>query len=32
VRAYEGWSAKGVVVSGRDPAGHWGNPARPESS
>jgi hypothetical protein len=32
VRAYEGWNAKGVVVSGRDPAGHWGNPARPESA
>jgi ectoine hydroxylase-related dioxygenase (phytanoyl-CoA dioxygenase family) len=29
VRAYEGWSAKGVVVSGRDAAGHWGNPPRP---
>jgi ectoine hydroxylase-related dioxygenase (phytanoyl-CoA dioxygenase family) len=29
VRAYEGWSAKGVVVSGRDPSGHWGNPPRP---
>ena len=30
VRARLGWSAKGVIVSGRDEAGHWGNPARPE--
>jgi non-heme Fe2+,alpha-ketoglutarate-dependent halogenase len=29
VRAYEGWSAKGVIVSGRDPSGHWANPPRP---
>jgi hypothetical protein len=30
VRAYEGWNAKGVVVSGRDPTGHWTNPQRPK--
>ena len=29
VRAYEGWNAKGVVVSGTDPSGHWANPPRP---
>jgi ectoine hydroxylase-related dioxygenase (phytanoyl-CoA dioxygenase family) len=29
VRAYLGWSAKGVIVSGTDPEGHWGNPPRP---
>jgi ectoine hydroxylase-related dioxygenase (phytanoyl-CoA dioxygenase family) len=29
VRAYLGWSAKGVVVSGADVDGHWANPARP---
>ena len=31
VRARLGWNAKGVVVSGRDEAGHWGNPPRPET-
>jgi non-haem Fe2+, alpha-ketoglutarate-dependent halogenase len=31
VRAYEGWSAKGVVVSGRDATGHWANPPRPDA-
>ena len=31
VRAYLDWNLKGVVVSGRDPDGHWANPARPES-
>ena len=31
VRAELGWNAKGVIVSGRDEAGHWGNPARPET-
>jgi hypothetical protein len=31
VRAYEGWNAKGVIVSGRDPSGHWANPPRPQS-
>jgi hypothetical protein len=29
VRAGLGWNAKGVIVSGRDPSGHWANPARP---
>ena len=29
VRAHLGWNAKGVIVSGVDSAGHWGNPARP---
>ncbi len=31
VRAGLGWNAKGVVVSGCDPAGHWANPPRPET-
>ena len=31
VRAGLGWNAKGVVVSGIDAEGHWGNPPRPES-
>jgi hypothetical protein len=30
VRAHLGWNAKGVLVSGTDPAGHWANPPRPE--
>lgn len=30
VRAYQGWSGKGVVIRGDDPDGHWGNPPRPE--
>lgn len=30
VRAGLGWNAKGVVVSGTDPSGHWANPPRPE--
>ena len=30
VRAELGWNAKGVLVSGSDPSGHWGNPPRPE--
>lgn len=30
VHAYLGWHNKGVIVSGRDPSGHWTNPARPE--
>ena len=30
VRAELGWNAKGVVVSGNDPSGHWANPPRPE--
>ena len=29
VRAHLGWNAKGVIVSGHDPEGHWGNPPRP---
>jgi hypothetical protein len=31
VRARLGWNAKGVIVSGHDESGHWGNPARPET-
>jgi Phytanoyl-CoA dioxygenase (PhyH) len=31
VRAGMGWNAKGVIVSGADPSGHWANPARPET-
>jgi len=29
VRAGLGWNAKGVVVSGSEPSGHWANPPRP---
>jgi non-haem Fe2+, alpha-ketoglutarate-dependent halogenase len=29
VTAYLDWHAKGIVVSGADPRGHWANPARP---
>ena len=29
VRAGLDWNAKGVVVSGSDPSGHWANPPRP---
>jgi non-heme Fe2+,alpha-ketoglutarate-dependent halogenase len=29
IRAYLGWNAKGVVVSGADVDRHWANPARP---
>ena len=29
VRAAQGWNAKGVLLSGRDPDAHWGNPPRP---
>ena len=29
VRAAQGWNAKGVILSGRDPDAHWGNPSRP---
>ncbi len=29
VRAGLGWNAKGVIVSGEDPTGHWANPPRP---
>jgi ectoine hydroxylase-related dioxygenase (phytanoyl-CoA dioxygenase family) len=31
VRARLGWNAKGVVVSGHEESGHWGNPPRPET-
>jgi ectoine hydroxylase-related dioxygenase (phytanoyl-CoA dioxygenase family) len=31
VRAGLGWNAKGVVVRGADPSGHWNNPPRPET-
>jgi non-haem Fe2+, alpha-ketoglutarate-dependent halogenase len=31
VRAELGWNAKGVIVSGSDPSGHWANSARPEN-
>ena len=31
VRAELGWNAKGVVVSGEDESGHWGNPRRPDT-
>jgi ectoine hydroxylase-related dioxygenase (phytanoyl-CoA dioxygenase family) len=29
VRAFQGWNAKGIVVCGSDPSGHWLNPPRP---
>ena len=29
VTAGLGWNAKGVIVSGVDPSGHWGNAPRP---
>ena len=29
VRAYAGWNAKGVIVRGSDPTGHWTSPPRP---
>ena len=29
VRAGLGWNAKGVIVSGNDDSGHWGNAGRP---
>lgn len=29
VRAHMDWNQKGVIVSGRDPSGHWANPPRP---
>ena len=31
VRAELGWNAKGVIVSGSDPSGHWANARRPET-
>src|SRR5207253_9237094 len=32
VRAGLGWNAKGVIVSGIDESGHWGNAGRPKES
>lgn len=32
VIAGSNWHAKGVVVSGRDYSGNWGNPARPDAT
>lgn len=32
VRAHLEWNLKGVIVSGRDPSGHWANPPRPQCS
>jgi hypothetical protein len=31
VRAYMDWNQKGIVISGRDPSGHWANRPRPAS-
>lgn len=31
VRAGMDWNAKGVIVSGADPSGHWLNPPRPDN-
>src|SRR6266540_22480 len=31
VRAGMGWEAKGIIVSGSDPTGHWANPPRPQN-
>ncbi|HUG91988.1 MAG TPA: phytanoyl-CoA dioxygenase family protein [Planctomycetaceae bacterium] len=31
VRAGLEWNAKGVIVSGCDPTGHWANPPRPQN-
>jgi hypothetical protein len=31
VVAENGWNAKGIIVSGEDPTGHWGNPSKPIS-
>jgi hypothetical protein len=31
VRAGLDWNKKGVIVSGSDPSGHWGNAPRPET-
>jgi ectoine hydroxylase-related dioxygenase (phytanoyl-CoA dioxygenase family) len=31
VRAGMDWNAKGIVVSGEDPSGHWANPPRPQT-
>jgi non-haem Fe2+, alpha-ketoglutarate-dependent halogenase len=29
VRGTLGWNNEGILISGHDPEGHWGNPARP---
>lgn len=29
VRGTLGWNNEGILISGNDPEGHWGNPARP---
>lgn len=29
VRGTHGWNEEGVLVRGKDPSGHWANPARP---
>ncbi len=31
VRAHMDWNQKGVIVSGRDPSGHWANRPRPDA-
>ena len=31
VRAELGWNAKGVIVGGSDPSGHWADPRRPDT-
>jgi non-haem Fe2+, alpha-ketoglutarate-dependent halogenase len=31
VRAGLGWNEKGVIASGKDEAGHWANPSRPQT-
>jgi ectoine hydroxylase-related dioxygenase (phytanoyl-CoA dioxygenase family) len=31
VTAYLDWHAKGILVSGSDPRGHWANPPRPQN-
>jgi len=30
VRGTMGWNKEGILLSGSDPEGHWGNPPRPE--
>ena len=30
VKAYLGWEQKGILVSGEDESGHWGNLPRPQ--
>ncbi len=32
VRAGRGWNAKGILVEGGDPSGHWANPRRPDAN